>query len=78
MDFISAFVIFTCIWWVVFYMALPFGVKTDEKIIKGNADSAPKNPYLLKKIIITTIVSFFITWLIIELISQGYLYKLVN
>lgn len=59
------FVLFASLWWVIFYMALPFGVKVPEKKEEGFADSAPQNPLLLKKIIYTTILSFIISLAII-------------
>jgi predicted secreted protein len=62
---VKFFVVFASVWWVVFFMALPFGVKVPEKKEDGFADSAPQNPLILKKIIYTTILSLLISLAII-------------
>ena len=54
-------VIFVVIWWLVLFMVLPFGVQKDNKIVRGNDPGAPKNPMLKKKIILTSIISFFLS-----------------
>ena len=54
-------VIFVVIWWLVLFMVLPFGVQKDDEIVGGNDPGAPKNPMLKKKIIMTSIISFFLS-----------------
>ena len=54
-------VIFVVIWWLVLFTILPFGVQKDDKIIGGNDPGDPKNPMLKKKIILTSIISFFLS-----------------
>ena len=54
-------VIFVVIWWLVLFMVLPFGVQKDNEIVRGNDPGAPKNPMLKKKIILTSIISFFLS-----------------
>ena len=54
-------VIFVVIWWLVLFMVLPFGVQKDDEIVGGNDPGAPKNPMLKKKIILTSIISFFLS-----------------
>ena len=54
-------VIFVVIWWLVLFMVLPFGIQKDDKIVGGNDPGAPKNPMLRKKIILTSIISFFLS-----------------
>ena len=56
----SYIIIFVCIWWLIFFMALPFGSGV-ERVEAGHADSAPANPHLGIKIIITTIIASIIT-----------------
>ncbi len=57
-------VIFVIIWWLVLFIVLPFGVQRDENIEKGNDPGAPKNPMLKKKIILTTVISLFLSILV--------------
>ena len=54
-------VIFVVIWWLVLFMVLPFGIQKDDEIVGGNDPGAPKNPMLKKKIILTSIISFFLS-----------------
>ena len=54
-------VIFVVIWWLVLFMVLPFGIQKDDEIVGGNDPGAPKNPMLKKKIIMTSIISFFLS-----------------
>ncbi len=42
-------------------MVLPFGIQKDDEIVGGNDPGAPKNPMLKKKIILTSIISFFLS-----------------
>lgn len=58
------------VWWVVLFMVLPFGVRT-ENPEKGHDAGAPQKPYLLRKFIITTVISLFVTWLILYLAGIG-------
>ena len=54
-------VIFVVIWWLVLFMVLPFGIQKDDEIVGGNDPGAPKNPMLKKKIILTSVISFFLS-----------------
>ena len=72
------FIILTCVWWVVFFMALPFGSGVTAKPEVGHADSAPTNPNLIRKIIITSIISIIIAYFIHYLIEQGYMVRFVD
>ena len=54
-------VIFVVIGWLVLFMVLPFGIQKDDEIVGGNDPGAPKNPMLKKKIILTSIISFFLS-----------------
>ena len=74
----SYIVVFTCVWWVVFYMVLPFGVKTISPSKFGYDSGAPKNPHLGLKIIITSIIALALTIGIVYLIEQGYLSKWID
>jgi len=64
---------FVMIWWMIFFITLPIGVQRDESPEKGNAVSSPKNANLLKKAIITTIITAILTFTFFFLLSNGYL-----
>lgn len=74
----SYIIILTCIWWVVFFMILPFGAEVSRKPKLGHADSAPTKPRLGIKIIITSAIAIPLTMLIHYAITYGYLASLVD
>lgn len=61
MNLVTGLMVYVIIWWVVFFMALPFGVRTAEEAGErqepGFADSAPTRPRLWLKAGVTTVVS---------------------
>lgn len=67
-----AFGVYFICWWLVLFMILPIGVRTqaDEGTIEpGTADSAPTAPFLLRKFLATTIVSSVIFAIIYAVIT---------
>lgn len=53
---------FLVIWWLVFFMALPIGVRPPEEPQPGTVPSAPERPYLLWKVLGTTVIAALLTW----------------
>ncbi len=61
MSMIEIVVFFVLCWWMVFYLTLPFGIQKEDNPIKGQASSAPKNPMIKRKMLITTGLTIIIT-----------------
>lgn len=57
MSWFSGILVYVMIWWVVFFTTLPWGVKVPDQAEPGHAPSAPSNPMLWRKALITTIIS---------------------
>lgn len=61
MGLVNGIVLFIVLWWVVFFMALPFGVQSDEEAgqetLAGTVSSAPVKPKLGLKALITTAIA---------------------
>lgn len=57
MNIFSAIVVYVCIWWIVFFCTLPFGIKNVARPKDGSMPGAPVNPGLKRKFIITSIIS---------------------
>ena len=61
MGITGSIVIYVIIWWVVFFSALPIGIKHNEKPFKNNLEGvdpgAPKNPNIFKKFLYTTLIT---------------------
>ena len=69
MDLVSGLVVFVLLWWWVFLMSLPFGIKTPDEVESGHATSAPEKPMLQRKVTISTAIAlalFFIVYWIID------------
>jgi predicted secreted protein len=61
MSIIETVVFFVLCWWMVFYLTLPFGVQREDAPIKGQATSAPKNPMIKRKMLISSVATIIIT-----------------
>ena len=57
MDIVSAVVVYILLWWWVFFMTLPFGIKTPDVVESGHATSAPEKPKLGQKVAISTAIA---------------------
>ncbi|KAB7648406.1 DUF1467 family protein [Polymorphobacter fuscus] len=57
----SALAIYLLFWTLTLFAVLPFGVRTADEAgqdpVRGQADSAPHNPMLGKKLLWTTVIS---------------------
>jgi predicted secreted protein len=57
LTFVSGILVFSVIWWIVFFMALPFNITRGDVRVSGCDEGAPDHPHLMKKMCITTCVS---------------------
>lgn len=65
--------VFLIIWWVIWFMVLPFGVKPPAQPGPGHVASAPERPMLLRKLIITTIITAVIVAALSIVVHLGWL-----
>lgn len=70
MDIITGIVVYLTIWWVVLYAVLPWGVKLEENPQTGHATSAPANPDLRRKFLVTSGISAII-WLVVWILIKN-------
>lgn len=63
--------VFLLIWWTVLFAVLPWGIHVPDQTEPGHAPSAPENPRLLLKAIITTGISAVIWVVIYYVIDNG-------
>ena len=77
MNFTLYFFTFCFIWWISFFIVLPIGVKIEKKVEKGHANSAPSNPRIIFKVMVTTLIALFLTIIIIYLVEKGSLDHLI-
>lgn len=69
MTLVSGLVVFFITWWVVFFMALPIGAKTNMTPETGHDTGAPMITYLREKFLFTTLVTILLWFGIDYLIS---------
>ena len=63
----SILAIYFVVWWIVLFAVLPWGMRTQQEegeVILGTEPSAPANPRLVHKAIVTSIVAAVVTFLI--------------
>lgn len=69
MSVFGLIVVFTIVWWVIFFAALPFGVQRtqDNELQPGHDPGAPRNPMLWRKALATTAITIVLvggSWLL--------------
>ncbi len=50
-------VVFLIVWWLVFFMSLPFGVRHDRAVDEGHDPGAPDRPMLWRKAAAATVIA---------------------
>lgn len=65
MGIVTLILVYVVIWWLVFFAALPVGVRhqpdPDEEIVNGTDPGAPSNPNLKKKALYTSLIALVLT-----------------
>ena len=64
MTIFGAIVVFTIVWWLIFFMALPWAVERNESPEEGHDAGAPVRPLLVRKALATTVLAAAATALI--------------
>ena len=73
MDFVSGIVVFILLWWWVFLMSLPFGIKTPDDIEIGHATSAPEKPMIRQKVMVSTAIALVLFAIVYWIIDTGFI-----
>ena len=71
MTAVGAVVTYAIVWWLIFFMALPFGAQPEAEPRRGHAESAPARPRLWLKAGITSVLAGLATWGIAWIIGSG-------
>ena len=72
----TGFAIFFVLWWIVLFVTLPFGVRSQREVgedIPGTDPGAPSVPRMGRKMIWTTIISAIVYGVMAFLYARGYL-----
>ncbi|MCG8596460.1 MAG: DUF1467 family protein [Kiloniellales bacterium] len=73
MTLFNGIVLYACIWFVVIFTVLPWGVRASDNPEAGHEVGAPEQPRLLLKIGITTVISAAVWVIAYLLITSGLL-----
>jgi len=73
MNWFTGSAMFVAIWFLVLFAVLPWGVKVAEEPEAGHATSAPVNPRLGLKLLVTTVITAVI-WLAVDfVVASGWI-----
>ncbi len=76
MSITGSIVMYVIIWWIVFFSALPVGIKHNDKPfnndLEGIDPGAPKNPNIFKKFLYTTLITSVIFAGIYYIVENGH------
>jgi predicted secreted protein len=67
----GALITFGVVWWLIFFMVLPFGAQPDERPAPGTVESAPARPRLLLKAAVSTVLAALATSGVAWLLGSG-------
>ena len=76
MTITGAIVLFAVIWFMVLYMALPQGVKSQrdvDDVAPGTPASAPSEPMMRRKIVWTTGITVVLWAIVVAVIASGWI-----
>ncbi len=61
MGITGSIIVYVMIWWIIFFSVLPIGIQSNKEVfrekIEGIDPGAPKNPNIVKKFFITTLIT---------------------
>ena len=60
MSVAAGIVVYILLWWCIFFMALPIGVKRNNNVELGHDTGAPTKAYLWTKVIATTLIALIL------------------
>ena len=73
MYLVKIIIIYVIVWWILFFMALPFGLKKPVNNIPGQDRGAPEKPKLWLKFFVVSIISLILTIIINFIIRNNLL-----
>ena len=66
-------VVFVILWWLVFFMTLPIGVRRDENPEEGHDPGAPRTANIGKKMLIATAITIVLFGALYAAVETGLL-----
>ena len=73
MGITGSIIVYVMIWWIIFFSVLPIGIQSNKEVFKekieGMDPGAPKNPNIVKKFLLTTLITSLIFAVIYYLVE---------
>ena len=73
MGITGSIIVYVMIWWIIFFSVLPIGIQNNKEVFKekieGMDPGAPKNPNIVKKFLLTTLITSLIFAVIYYLVE---------
>ena len=73
MTWLTAIVVYILVWWLTLFAVLPLWVAPTEPGEIGHGTGAPKRPYMLRKLALTTVIAAVIWLGIYALVASPWL-----
>jgi predicted secreted protein len=70
MNWVTGIAVYVCIWSVVVFAVLPWGVKPASDLPPGSDRGAPEHPRLGRKVAVTTLIATLL-WIVFYLIAAS-------
>ena len=71
MSLFECFIVYIVIWWILFFISLPMGIKKIKNAEPGHDSGAPDKTYLWKKFIIVSILTLIFTYIAVLIIKSN-------
>ena len=73
MGWVMGLAVYGIIWWTLIFMILPWGVKPIDRdeVAKGHAFGAPKQPRLVLKMALNTVLSAAVWGIVYWIVESG-------
>ena len=71
MSILSGVFVYVLLWWLFFFLSLPFGLEVPEKATLGVANSAPEKTFLAWKVLFASVAAFLGTLVYVLLRFRG-------
>ena len=73
MSALGLVVVFSIVWWLLFFMLLPVGIEPSRERVPGQDPGAPARPLLVRKVLLATVVAAVVTGLVHVAALQGWI-----
>ena len=73
MSALGLVVVFSIVWWLLFFMLLPVGIEPSRERVPGQDPGAPARPLLLRKVLVATAAAALVTGLVHVATLQGWI-----